>query len=465
MAFVLQAEPSEKSRFQKIIQRMLWQMKTDLGAMAPRSPEVEQHQQFVTLVHSSMTTFFHDVSKSDLEDEFFNAGSTYPAGDKSFNDSSKFCEKIRNYGLRLGTTRGKNELNHYLLAALKHSAVQGKLQEMSQLVQYAMDYQDRTWEQLSFHFLTVVTPSFIHAAFVSEPGWLLAEPLFEAAQEHLMDIADCDRKGALIGVSEIMSSVAHGIAILMDAHHSDNLRVNTRPQLVYVLLMSTKFMALAFDWLPFSIELCKERTEQIALLQRFFYYFACGAKAYFCSPLKWFVNSLPRFHHNTGSDDRELLISRYERAMKGAHNRRERRQALEALANPFVRDQDDDNEMGSMKADLKELHVHRFMSSIWLFNHMRRSDFFREAALVLTSSLEIKKPEFSGVILEDYRQNWTECPISREIGIKFGQDTLFAKGLPTDRESLKRIFDQLVKSLHDYISRYEKVYRSASRMI
>ncbi len=463
MARALRNESSHRNRYRKIVQRMLIQMKADLGAMDPRSSEIEQHQKFVNSIHIDLTTFFRDLSASDLSDEFFTTNSTYPADDKSHQDSEMICATLRNYGLRLGTTRGKNELNHYLLAILKYAAVEGKLPELSQMVRDAMGNEQGTWAELSHHVLTVLTPSFIHAAFVSEQGWLLAEPLFEAAQEHLMDIADCDRRGAVLGVSKIMSSIVLGVVVMMAAHSSDEIRIDTSRELVYVLLMSTRFMALAFDWLPLSMELCSEKNKEISSRQEFFYQFACGAKAYFSSPIKWFVNSLRRHVPSTGDfDDRELLVTEYQEAMRGVNNDNERIQALHRLAEPFARDEE---ELIRIKDELRVLQRHNSMSALWLFNHMRCSSFFNRAAHISETSPDMNVPQFSGIILEDYRDNWTGTSDSGELEIMFGQKKLRAKGLMADGKSMKSVFDELRKSLDYYIACYEKVHRSASQVV
>jgi len=464
MKIVLRDDPSAQHRYHTIVRRMLAHMKFDLGAMDPRAPETIQHQEFVTLIHSYLTTFFHDLSTSDLSDEFFSTNSTYPASRDSHNNSLMFVETIRNYSLRLYTVRGRNELNHYVLAVLKYAAVEGNLVQIADLLQEAMGYELGSWAEneqvpwveLSLHILTVLTPSFIHAAFVSEPGWLLAEPLFEAAQEHLMAIADCDRSGALQGVSKIMSTIVTGVTLLMEAHSQENIRATSSYELVYVLLMSIRFMVLAFDWVPFTMELCSEQREEIRASQAFLYHFACGTKEYLDSPLKNFVNSLTRYVPSTKEfDDRELLVRRYEEAMNGDSTKRMRRQALTNLAAPFVRGNE---ALHEMRNELKEIHRHKLMSGVWLFHDMRNSSFFKEAESVWKNHLTMEIPHFSGIILADYRQNWAESPDGGDIEIKIGQEKRVAKGLMADGRSLLQIFEELRKALNDYITRYERVH-------
>jgi hypothetical protein len=460
MEIVLRDEPWERPRYRDIVRRMLAHMKLDLGDMDPGRPETAQHQEFVTLIHSHLTTFFRDLSMSDLSDEFFSTNSTFPAHRDSHSDSRLFVATIRNYSLRLRTDRGKNELNHYVLAVLKYAAVVGNLGEISESLQEAMGNEQGSWAELSRYVLTVLTPSFIYAAFMSEPGWLIAEPLFEAAQEHLMAIADCDRTGAVKGVSKIMSTIVNGIVHLMEAHSPDNIRAATSYELVYMLLMSTRFMVLAFDWLPLTMELCDEQTEEISSSQAFFYHFACGAKAYLRSPLRIFVNSLPRYVPSTRDfDDRELLVGLYEEAMKGVYNETIRTQALRRLAAPFVHDGD---EFDKMKIDLQQLHHHKFISGVWLFHDMRKSSFFREAKSVLKGPLDVEVPHFSAVILADYQQNWVECPENGDIEIKFGLEKRVAKGLMADGRSPKQFFEALRKALDEYITCYERVHGQRS---
>jgi hypothetical protein len=463
MEIVLRNEPSERGRYQTIIRRMLAHMKFDLGAMGPRSPETAQHQEFVTLIHSHLITFFRDLSTGDLSDEFFSTNSTYPAHPGSHNDSRMFVATIRNYSLRLHTVRGKNELNHYVLAVLKYAAVVGNLAEISESLQEAVGNEQGSWAELSHYVLMVLTPSFIHAAFMSEPGWLLAEQLFEAAQEHLLNIAHYDKDGALRGVSEIMSTIVNGISISMEAHSPDNIRAATSYELVYVLLMSTQFMVLAFDWLPFTMELCSEQKEGISKISAslaFFYHFACGAKAYLSSPLKYFVDSLPRYEPSTrGFDDRELLVGLYEEATNGVSTKVIQEQALSNLAAPFTRN---DKELRQVKTQLKELHRCKFMSCVWLFHDMRKSTFFAEAESALKDRLDTEIPHFSTIILSDYRQNWAECPDSGDIEIKFGQEKRVATGLMANVRSREDFFEELRKALHDYVTRYERVYGQRS---
>lgn len=459
MDVVLRNEPSKRGRYQIIVRKILTHMKSDLGAMNPRSQEFIQYQEFVRLVHSHLTTFFRNLSTSELSDEFFSTNSTYPAHHGSHNDTRIFVATIRNYSLRLHTVRGKNELNHYVLAVLKHAAVIGNLDEISESLQEAMGNEQETWAQLSHYVLTVLSPSFIHAAFVSEQGWMLAEPMLEAAQEHLMDIADSNSHGALKGVSEIMSMIVNGISILMEAHSPDNIRAATSHELVYVLLMSSRFMVLSFDWLPFTMGLCSEQETQISkisALLAFFYHFACGAKAYLCSPLKYFVKSLQRYEPSEGGfDDRELLVELYEEATNGEYTKEVQEQALEALAAPFVRN---DTELDQMRIQLKQLHPQKFMACVWLFHDMRESAFFAEAKRALKDGLIMEIPHFSTVILADYRQNWAGCPDSGDMEIKFGHEKRVATGLTAHGKHRKHYFEALQKALGDYITRYEKVF-------
>lgn len=456
MKMILRDEPSEQCRYQTIVRRMLAHMKFDLSAMDPRTPETTEHQEFVTFIHSYLTTFFRDLSATDLSDAFFSTNSTDPTDRDSDNKPLNFIETIRNYSLRLYTVRGRNEINHYVLAVLKYAAVKGNLVQISDELLKAMGDEQGSWAELSHYVTTVLLPSFIHAAFMSEPGWLLAEPLFEAAQEHLMAIADCDRSVAIQGVSEIMSTIVNGVTLLMEAHSQENVRASTSYELVYVLLMSIRFMVLAFDWLPFTMELCSEQKEEIRGSQAFFYHFACGAKAYLCSPLKHFVNSLTRYvPSTTGFDDRELLVGLYEEAMNGDYTKEERRQALSNLAAPFVHNNE---ELQEMRSEMKEVHRHRLISGVWLLHDMRNSSFFKEAESARKNHVVMKIPHFSGVILADYRQNWAECLDSGDIEIKFGQEKGTAKGLMANGRSLLKVFESLRKALDDYITCYERVH-------
>jgi hypothetical protein len=211
MEIILRDQPLETHRYRTIVRRLLAHMKFDLGAMHSRNTETVQHQEFLKLIHCYLTTFFRDLSTNDLLDEFFHTNSAYPGHAGSHSDSRMVVATIRNYSLRLRTVRGMNEFNHYVLWVLKQAATMGNLRGISESLQEAMGNEQETWAELSHYVLTVLTPSFIHAAFVSEPGWLLVEPLLEAAQEHLLDIADCDRKSALKGVSKIMSTMVNGI--------------------------------------------------------------------------------------------------------------------------------------------------------------------------------------------------------------------------------------------------------------
>jgi hypothetical protein len=456
MKMVLRDEPSEQNRFQTIIRRILAHMKFDLGAMDPRAPETTEHQEFVTFIHSYLTTFFRDISATDLSDEFFITNSLHPADRDLDSKLLNFVETIRNYSLRLYTVRGRNEINHYVLAVLKCAAVKGNLVQISDELLLAMGDEQGSWVELSHYVMTVLLPSFVHAAFVSEPGWLLAEPLLEAAQEHLMVIADRDRSVAIEGVSEIMSTIVNGVTLLMEAHSQEHVRASTSYELVYVLVMSIRFMVLAFDWLPFTMELCSEQKEEIRGCQAFFYHFACGAKAYLSSPLKHFVNSLTRYvPSTTGSDNRELLVGLYEEALSGDYTKEVRRQALSNLAAPFVRNNEGLHEM---RNELKEVHRHRFVSGVWLLHDMRNSSFFKEAESARRNHVVMKIPHFSGVILADYRQNWAECPDSGDIEIKFGQEKGVAKGLMANGRSLLKIFESLRKVLDDYMACYERVH-------
>lgn len=453
MELVLRDEPSEKSRYQKIIRRMLTHMKLDLGAMHPLSLVLGEHQRFVTSIHVLLSTFFGDLCTNDLSEEFFSTDSTYPTDPDSHSMSGKFLATIRNYGLRLGTTRGRNELNHYFFAVLKQAAVASNLGEISETLREAISDMQGTWADLSHYVLMELTPSFIHAAFVSEQGWLLAEPLFHAAQEHLMDIADCDRSGALEGVSEIMASIVHGVIHLMKQRSHDDIRAPSHQELIYVLLMSTRFMVMAFDWLPFIMEMCDDDTEKISDFQTSFYLFACATKAYLSSPLRIFIRSLPRFDdYDPFSDDRESLVRLYEMAMDG-DSIVDRAEALFNLAEPFARN---DREIHVIMGDIQQLQGHK--SLVWLFHDMRESNYFKEAESVLVDHPAWPIPHFSTVILADYRGNWALCSDSRDMVINFGPNKQVAKGIVARGLSLEKMFDPFQKALDEYIYCYEKVY-------
>jgi hypothetical protein len=435
-------------------------MKLDLNGMHPLSRPIVQHRRFVASIHVHLSTFFGDLCTNDLSNEFFSTNSTYPEDHESRNKSPKFLATIRNYGLHLSTTRGKSELNHYMYAVLKQAAVAGNLDEISEtLIEAVFDMQG-SWAELSHYVLMDLTPSFIHAAFVSEQGWVLAEPLFHAAQEHLMDIADCDRSGALEGVSEIMASIMHGIIYLMKQRSPKDIRVPSSHELIYVLLMSTRFMLLAFDWLPLIMEMCDDDTKKISDFQASFYLFACGARAYFSSPLRTYIRSLPRFDDpipdsddlTSESDDRDSLVGLYELAMDG-DSVVDQADALVNLAAPFARN---DEEMYMVIGCIKQLHGPQ--SLVWLFHDMAESNFFKEAESVLEDHPTRPMPHFSDVILGDYRANWAWCSGRGDMEINFGPNKQVVKGIVARGLSLEKMFGPLQKALDEYITSYERLY-------
>jgi hypothetical protein len=440
----LRDEPSIKQRYQEIVRRITAIMKRDLCDMEPQSQEFSQHEIFVRQTHSYLTAFFRDLCPTD---QFFSTNCAYPSN--SYLDM--FVATIRNYGLRLRTDRGKNELNHYFLAVLKNAAQEASLQEIPELLQEAMGNEPGPWTDLSQYILVVLTPSYIHAAFVSEPGWLLAEPLFEAAQEHLMATADCDRSGALSGARAIMSTIVNSIGLLMELHSPTNIRSSITYELVYMLLLSTKFMLLAFDWMPVTMELCKDHNEDIAACLSFFYHFACGARAYLRSPLQIFVNSLQRYHYpQDGQDDRKELAEAYEALGQSEERRNE---ALRRLTIPFARTAED---YPRVKATLKERHDRKFISGVWLFRDLADSGYFKEAKRCLKWELDAEGPEPSAIVLADLRKNWGNFPGNGDYEIRIGQAKGIAPGLLSNGKSIKGFFEKLMKALDEYIVRFER---------
>lgn len=456
MYSVLRDNPSIKHRYQEVIRKIMANMKKDLCDMEPQSQEYCLHENFVVETYSHLATFFRDLCPID---QFFYVNSTYP----SHSDPHMFVATIRNYGLRLHTDRGKNELNHYFLAVLKQSAIGGSLQEIPKLLEEAMGKELGPWTHLSNYILRVLTPSYIHAAFVSEPGWLLAEPLFEAAQEHLMAIADCDRNGALTGAKEIMITIVNAIARLMELHSPAHVRASIGYELVYMLLLSTRFMFMVFDWLAFTMEQCEDHNDDIMACLSFFYYFSRGAKAYLKSPLQTYIKNLQRYHFGPdGEDDREELVAAYEACAEDMYgdydlNGVKRDAALKRLTLPFAETLDD---YPDRRAEIKLQHDRKFISGVWLFHDLRNEECFEDAKGCLKWKPDAKAPEPSAIILSDIRQNWGDFPDNGDITIRSGKELGVAIGLLSNGRSVKGLFEKLQKALDEYVARFERAYGS-----
>jgi hypothetical protein len=409
---------TEKSRFQNILQNIVSMMRSDLRTMWVNDPVgYSQHKIHVGTVLGHITTYCRDLcplEPSPDENDFYMLSQH-----KIFAVAT-----IRNYSLRLDTSRGRKELSHYIFAKFKHAAIENKLDEALSHLSTAMGNGAEPWSNLFNHVMTIFTPSLVHVGFASNTGWLLAKPFLELAQSQLRALAPVDCTAALQGLKPIFQTIVNGIQLL-SVTRPHQLYYSLAWERYFMLTLVFRFMTSALEWMSSGIDQSTEVYGHDLLLDiSYVDEFATGAKAFFDNPLRTFMHSL-KCSENYNEDDLNLdeLIENYEKACESpVHHLREA--ALAALITPF--------DMGAHGRDFEEfieaLHNRSVVGGFVIFSGVDKFVHFKDRNNVTRRKAVPLRgvPEFSQIILEDIRDNWLVTELETEerqrIEIRTGRE-------------------------------------------